>query len=87
MTKASLIADVFHSYVAVPRWVAWRAINGCKVPFVAGTTRKADASDPATWQPGARLNSAAANSAASCSTATAWEVLTSTVAATLPPAP
>lgn len=50
MSNNTVIKQVFRDYADAPRWVNWRVTDGRKVPFVAGTSRKADASNPATWR-------------------------------------
>lgn len=52
MTRGSNnnIAHAFRDYADAPRWVEWKMEGGTKVPFIAGTTRKANTTKPATWR-------------------------------------
>jgi len=40
-SSLSLIPHVFRDYAVAPRWVDWRAEDGNKVPYIAGTRRRA----------------------------------------------
>src|SRR5262245_14333313 len=50
VTNLDFIARAFGELCHQPRWLEWRNEGDDKVPYVAGTTRKASHSNPQHWR-------------------------------------